>query len=288
LPNNDQTFSEVQPIQAAQPQGQSFTDVSPIASQSQAAVNQPRRTLAEMTYGANDPISKYLTSAADKIDAFMSKPEVQAPMNVIGPGAGERAASNSVAAISDMLPSAERAGQNFKELSSVIGQHTAGMTDALSDATQEVSKLAKSGGQMPKVVGDFINRIMDTDQGPLTFDEARRFQSMAGKKITALLDTNSQPIRDSQMLRSLANWRGEITNVVNDTADQAGQLAKHLDAMAEYRGAMKLAAAKAAAIKAAAGAAVTAGTGAVLGGGAQIAGVPIAQRLKQWLGVATP
>jgi hypothetical protein len=152
---------------------------------------------------------------------------------------GLMASGPAAEAAVEAIPSAEGAGNAFNEISAAIGKHTVAMTNDLSDATQEVSRLAKSGGQMPKVVGDFITRIFNPEEGPLTFDEARRFQSMAGKKLA--LDLNSQPIKDKALLRAIGNWYGELSDAVEQTASQGQLLSKFKDAMTEYRRAMGLA-----------------------------------------------
>lgn len=188
------------------------------------------------TYGGSDEISKHITSAADKINAFMSKPETQAALGQVGGALGTTATN----AAEQIIPSTERAGQHFQELSGMIGKHTVEMTNELSDAANDVKDLWESGGQKPKPVVDFLNRIMDTDQGPLTYDEARRFMTTTGRKFSDLMDVNSQRIKDPEMVKAVGNFYSKLRDAVEQTADKAGVLAKFQNAMAEFRGAMKV------------------------------------------------
>lgn len=224
-------WTPVETAPASAPAAQEAPDEGWWSQNVSGPVNKLLDKIGAPTYGGSDTISKHLTKLAD----YLNKPESQAAMSVLGGGMGTTLTN----AADQVVPSTERAAQHFRELSNMIGEHTVGMTDALSDATQEVSKLAKSGGQMPKVLSDFTNRIFDTDQGPLTYDEVRRFMTMAGRKMSDLMDINSQRVRDPEMIRAMGNWYGELRNAVEETADKAGQLAKFQDAMSEFRGAMK-------------------------------------------------
>jgi hypothetical protein len=209
------------------------------------------------TYGGPDEISKHITSAADKMNAFLAKPETQAAASMLGGSLGTTATN----AADQIIPSTERAGQHFRELSGMIGKHTVEMTNTLSDAIQDASQLAKSGGQMPKPLSDLIGRVFETNEGPLTYDEARRFMTTTGRKLADMMDVNSQRIKDPEMVKAMGNVYSELRSAVETTADKVGQLAKFQNAMAEYNNAMKVrgavsTAAKAAAIPAA-GAAIS-------------------------------
>lgn len=199
------------------------------------------------TYGGPDEISKHITSAADKMNAFLAKPETQAAASMIGGSLGTTATN----AANQVIPSAERAGQHFNELAGMIGKHTVEMTNSLSDAIQDASQLAKSGGQMPKPLSDLMTRIFDTNEGPLTYDEARRFMTTTGRKLADMVDVNSQRIKDPELAKALGNVYSELRSAVETTANKVGQLAKFQNAMSEYRGAMKVRGAMGAAAKAA-------------------------------------
>jgi hypothetical protein len=209
------------------------------------------------TYGGPDEISKHITSAADKINKGMASSQFQAATGMLGGSLGTTATN----AADQVIPSVARAGQHFQELSNFIGKHTVEMTDTLSDAIQDASQLAKSGGQMPKTLSDLIGRLFETNEGPLTYDEARRFMTTTGRKLADMMDVNSQRVKDPEMVKAMGNVYSELRGAVESTANKAGQLAKFTNAMAEYKNALKVrgavsTAAKAAAIPAA-GAAIS-------------------------------
>jgi hypothetical protein len=188
------------------------------------------------TYGGEDAISKHITSAADKINEFMDKPEFQAATGALGGGLG----TTGTSAASQLVPSVERAGQHFNEISNLIGKQSVVMTNALKDATDDVKDMAGLGGQMPKVVNDFMTRISNTDLGPLNYDEARRLMTQAGRKMGQLLSANEQRITDPEIIHAVGKWYGALRDAVETTADHAEQLAKFQSAMSEYRAASKL------------------------------------------------
>ena len=54
----------------------------------------------------------------------------------------------------------------------------------MGEVALEASDWASRGGQLPKVMKDFIRRTTDPNQGPLTYSEARQFLSNAGRRLT--------------------------------------------------------------------------------------------------------
>ena len=77
----------------------------------------------------------------------------------------------------DAIPNAERAGQAFQEVSKVAGSHTVPVTDGLSNSLMKYQQLVDSGGSRSLAVSKLLNRLTDPEKGPLTYDEARLFQS---------------------------------------------------------------------------------------------------------------
>jgi hypothetical protein len=151
-------------------------------------------------------------------------------------GAALPAAMTVPSVIAGLLPSFAAASEKFNQVKDVVGEHTVRMTDELSDATQRVSQLAKSGLSMPKVVGDFIGRTFDTERGPLTFNEARDFYSTAASKLSPDELMKMTP----RMQAALGQWTRNLGDAINDTADSGGVLSRYRDAMSEWASAANL------------------------------------------------
>ena len=192
------------------------------------------------------------------------------------------AASGAAAAtpwLTSLLPSFAAASEKFEQVKDAVGDHTVGMTDELSDATQRISQLAKSGLQMPKVVGDFIDRTINTEkypEGAPTFNEIRDFYSTAVSKLSPEEIMKMTP----RMQAALGQWTQSLGNALNDVADQGGVLGKYRDAMSEWKGASTISDFTDKAIELGKKAAITTGVGALLG-----AGGSAAYRTLQELGI---
>ena len=99
----------------------------------------------------------------------------------------------------------------------------------------EASDWASRGGQLPKVMKDFIRRTTDPNQGPLTYSEARQFLSNAGRRLTP----QEQKLA-AQAQRYLSQFASSLDDAIRSTAEDAGALDDYTSAVNEYRQAMKL------------------------------------------------
>jgi hypothetical protein len=137
-----------------------------------------------------------------------------------------------------VLPSTERAGQAFSEVEAAAGDHPVNINPAGQQALK-IQELAQSGGSMPKVVKDFLKRVTDPEEGPLTYSEARKFYSNA-TRISADEANRLTPV----MKRQLSIFTQTLGSSIADTAGAAGKMEQYRGAMGEYRNASRLRSAK--------------------------------------------
>lgn len=177
------------------------------------------------------------------------------------------------AAAKDALPSARlaNAGEAFQAVSKVAGKHTVPVTSGLSDSLLQYQQLVDAGGSRSLAVSKLLNRVTDPTKGPLTYDEARLFQS----NISRLSADEAQRLTPV-MKRQVGQIASELNGAVENTAASTGQLAKFQSAMKEYSAAKTLEARMEVLKKYG----IKAGL-AALGGGAAAAGAKLAYDVSQ-------
>lgn len=136
-----------------------------------------------------------------------------------------------------VLPSAQRAGTAFQEVSKAIGTHPVQVTDELSKSLAQIRAASTTTNTaVPPVVRKLIDRL-DPFQGgaPLTYDEARQFSSEIGSLSAA--DKMSLTPNTKRMISQLDH---ALTSTVQDTADLANKGEQLSGAMSEYHHAMQM------------------------------------------------
>jgi hypothetical protein len=156
------------------------------------------------------------------------------PSGFMAPQAAETAASLP-GKLTDLIPSAAHAGENFNAVKEAVGSHPIDMTDALSNSTMAVQKLADTGGSMPMVVRKFLTRITNPDAPPLTYDDARLFYSNASR-----LSADEQQRLTPVVRRAVGQFVSDLGDSIAGVAERGGKLQQFQDAMQEYRNAMRL------------------------------------------------
>jgi hypothetical protein len=170
----------------------------------------------------------------------------------IGPGLAEGAS-----AIQNAIPSAEKAGQTFQELKGAIGNHTVAVTDRMADTLSEIKSAVDTGSTLPSVINKFVTRIADTDEGPLTYKEARQFYSNVSD-----LSASEKMASKGKDLRLINMFKYALGDSISQTADSAGRLQDYQQAMSQYSSAKKIENAVETAKEIATKAGITAATGA--------------------------
>jgi len=135
------------------------------------------------------------------------------------------------------------------------------LSPATNELVDKIVQQGKSGGTIPKVVTDLLDRVGPSTRqaaeavpGPLTYDEARLFQG----NLSTLSAAEQQTLKGTQkgLIKQLA---GSFSQDVQNAADAAGAGPEHAIGMKEYATAS---ARNRTLVKAGKGAAATAGAGA--------------------------
>jgi hypothetical protein len=156
--------------------------------------------------------------------------------------AGTAGTTYALDLVGNLIPSAERAGAKFQQVMSAAGDIPINIT-APGNTALRTQQLAASGASMPKVMRDFIKRVTDPDKAALTYSEARDFYTNA----TRLSADEAQRLTPV-MRRQVGQFTADLNRAISGAADQAGKLDQYQQAMSEYHNAMRLRAAKEAAI----------------------------------------
>lgn len=147
---------------------------------------------------------------------------------LIGEGVS-KVGKSAIEAIQDKMPSTQRAGQTFQAVSKAAGDHAVNVTPQLSDALMQYQQLVDSGGSRSLAVSKLLTRLTNPEKGPLTYDEARLFQS----NISRLSADEAQRLTPV-MKRQVGQIAAELNGAVENTAAGAGKLAEFQSAMKEY------------------------------------------------------
>ena len=152
----------------------------------------------------------------------------------VGPSVGD--VTNELAAGEinpNAVPIRARAGDNLNAVSQAAGTKPIDLA-APGQSALNIMRLAKSGGSMPKVVNDFLRRVTDPNQGPLTYDEAREFYSNASR-ISADEMGRLTPV----MTRALGKFTSDLGSSIAQAAEDAGAGGQYRAGMNEYAAAAK-------------------------------------------------
>lgn len=133
------------------------------------------------------------------------------------------------------LPSKARASAGFAEVERAAANVPVDVSGPGTTALR-MRELAGRGGQLPKVVKDFINRVTDPNKGPLTYQEARDFYSNASGRLS---DAEAAKLKPNMKF-----WLGQFTRdldgSIRDSAESVGKGQQYGQAMSEYRNAARL------------------------------------------------
>ncbi len=136
--------------------------------------------------------------------------------------------------IAEVIPTAEKAGAKFSQV--MQAAHAVPVNVNLpGDVALKAQQLAGQGGHLPKVIGDFLDRVTSPDKGPLTYEEARGFYSNA----TALASEETQRLTPI-MKRQVGIFTKVLGDSISKAADQVGKLEQYQNAMSEYHNAMRI------------------------------------------------
>jgi hypothetical protein len=129
-----------------------------------------------------------------------------------------------------ILPSTEKAGKLLEAVEQVAGKVSVEL-ESPTKAAMEIVQNAKSGGSRPKVIADFVRRISDQKQPPLTYAEARKFYENAISKFAPDIQGNVLKGKPRYMLGKFAK---SLDQAIQGAAKQAGVEDQYVNAMKAY------------------------------------------------------
>lgn len=157
-----------------------------------------------------------------------------------------------------VLPSTERSGTALGQVRAAAGGVPIDMSGPGKTAL-ELYTQSQRGATLPKVVRDFVNRATKPGAEPITYAEAKDFQSNVSS-----LSADEKMASKPNTLRLIGQLNSDLKASLEAAADTVGKGRQFADAMKEFHHAMQLKGFTENMIKAAIGAAIT---------GAGVAGV---------------
>lgn len=148
--------------------------------------------------------------------------------------AGTMGAAKAVGAASNAIPSASRAGQAFQDIKSAAGSVPIN-TAKVGDSALELYTQAQRGASLPLAVRKLVVRLTTPDAEPLTYSEAKDFQS----NISSLSANEKMSLKPNQV-RLVGKLNADLKASLEDAADTVGKGQQFADAMKEYHNAMKI------------------------------------------------
>ncbi len=154
-----------------------------------------------------------------------------APVSVIAATEGVKAGAG---AIKEALPNAARAGAALGEVKGIAGEVPIDMARPGNTAL-ELYEQSQRGATLPKVVRDFVKRATSPGDEPITYAEAKDFQS----NVSALSADERMKLKPNTK-RLLGQLNADLKDSLESAADVKGKGEQFTDAMKEYHHAMQL------------------------------------------------
>jgi hypothetical protein len=138
--------------------------------------------------------------------------------------------------LSQFIPAPFKAsgGAALNEASQIAGKNAVAVEGA-GQAALSAQEMQQAGRTMPRVMQRFLQRVTAPNAAPLTYDEARQFESAAGD-----LSANENAALASGMRRQLNQFRGQLRQAIQQTADDAGVGQQYSQGITDYATAKRL------------------------------------------------
>jgi hypothetical protein len=151
------------------------------------------------------------------------------------------------------IPTAAKAGAALRDVKAVAGGVPIDISEAGNTALEMMTQKER-GGQLPQAVRQLVSRFTDPSKGPITYEEAKDFQSNISN-----LSANEKMALKPNTVRLLGQLNSNLKDALESAADTQGKGQQFVNAMKDYHNAMRIRgmsdAAKEAAWRAALGAA---------------------------------
>ena len=146
-----------------------------------------------------------------------------------------KAAGKVAGKVGDLgIPSTKRAGAALAEVESAAGDVPIDMKKPGNTAL-ELYEQSQRGATLPKAVRDLVTRATKPDAPPLTYSEAKDFQSNISK-----LSANEKLKLNANTKRLVGQLNQDLHESLTEAADTKGKGEQFTKAMKEYHNAMKL------------------------------------------------
>lgn len=132
------------------------------------------------------------------------------------------------------LPSAAKAGKALQEIKQTAGDVPIDMSRPGNTAL-ELYEQSQRGASLPKVVRDFVKRATAPGGEPITYAEAKDFQSNVSQ-----LSADERMMLKPNTKRLLGQLNSDLKSSLEDAADVQGKGEQFTQAMKEYHHAMQL------------------------------------------------
>lgn len=199
------------------------TIASPILGPAHAAVGLADLASGNLKQGAGEVASGALQAAT--LPAAFVAPE--------GAEALAKGAGKATQAISELIPSAERAGGKFQQVMSAAKE----VPVQLDNSQDSILKLMdwQKKTQLGPTINKFLNRVTNPKLPPLTYEEARDFQQLLGK-LSADESIKMAPAVKRDLTQMVVGLKQDVGNA----AEVVGKGEDYYSAMNEYRKYAKL------------------------------------------------
>lgn len=132
------------------------------------------------------------------------------------------------------IPSASRAGAAFQEVKAAAANVPID-TAKVGNSALELYTQSERGATLPPAVRKLVNRMAKPDSPPMTYAEAKDFQS----NISSLSANEKMNLKPNQV-RLVGQLNSDLKAALQDAADTVGKGQKFAQAMKEYHAAMQL------------------------------------------------
>ncbi len=127
-----------------------------------------------------------------------------------------------------MVPTTTRAGRTFQTVMSAAKDVPLDVAGP-GNAALEIQQLGSRGGTTPRAVTQFMRRITDPAQSPMTYQEGRDWASNISR-LSADEYNRLTPV----IKKAMGNFRTELSGSLRGAADTVGQGEAYQNAMKEY------------------------------------------------------
>jgi len=123
-------------------------------------------------------------------------------------------------AVKDALPNAQRAGTTLQTIKNIAGNVPID-TSQVGDSALELYEQSQRGATLPTAVGKLVRRLTTPDSTPMTYEEAKDFQS----NISSLSANEKMSLKPNQV-RLVGQLNSSLKDALEDAADTVIRLAR--------------------------------------------------------------